>query len=133
MHCQIIDRYFNLFFVEIQLAKQNLKSDTWGQEFGCPNRYTGLPNGIRPCMYNKSFDYCRTNKLFSLFICEFKFTSLLLIVSCYQKNLQAINELNSKKPWCTFLKLVSAIFYQFFIFSPNDSTSKTMKNVFYFI
>ena len=29
--------------------------------------------------------------------------------------------------------IVSAIFYQIFIFSPNDSLSKTMKNVFYFI
>ena len=33
----------------------------------------------------------------------------------------------------TTLKLVSAIFCQIFIFSPNDSPSKTMKNVFYFI
>ena len=33
----------------------------------------------------------------------------------------------------TFLKLVSAIFYQFFIFSPYDSPLKTIKNVFYFI
>ena len=32
-----------------------------------------------------------------------------------------------------FLKLVSAIFYKSFIFSLNDSPSKTMKNVFYFI
>ena len=32
-----------------------------------------------------------------------------------------------------YLKLVSAIFDQFFIFSPNDSPSETMKNVFYFI
>ena len=31
------------------------------------------------------------------------------------------------------LKLVSAIFYQMFIFSPNDRPSKTKKNVFYFI
>ena len=31
------------------------------------------------------------------------------------------------------LKLVSVIFYQIFIFSPNDSPLKTMKNVFYFI
>ena len=31
------------------------------------------------------------------------------------------------------LKLASAIFYQFFIFSPNDSPSKTIKSVFYFI
>ena len=31
------------------------------------------------------------------------------------------------------LKFVSAIFYQMFIFSPNDSPLKTMKNVFCFI
>ena len=31
------------------------------------------------------------------------------------------------------LKLMSAIFYHCFIFSPNDSPSKTMKSVFYFI
>ena len=31
------------------------------------------------------------------------------------------------------LKLLSAIFYQIFIFAPNDSPLKTMKNVFYFI
>ena len=31
------------------------------------------------------------------------------------------------------LKLVSAIFYQIFIFPPNKSPLKTMKNVFYFI
>ena len=31
------------------------------------------------------------------------------------------------------LKLVSAIFYKFFIFSANDSPSKAVKNVFYFI
>ena len=31
------------------------------------------------------------------------------------------------------LKLVSAIFYHIFIFPPNDSPSKTIKSVFYFI
>ena len=31
------------------------------------------------------------------------------------------------------LKLVSAIFYQIFFFLPNNSPSKAMKNVFYFI
>ena len=31
------------------------------------------------------------------------------------------------------VKLVSAIFYQILIFSPNDSPSKTVKNIFYFI
>ena len=31
------------------------------------------------------------------------------------------------------LKLLPAVFYQIFIFSPNNSPFKTMKNVFYFI
>ena len=37
------------------------------------------------------------------------------------------------KSRCSILNLVSAIFYQIFIFSPNDSPSKTMKSVFYVI
>ena len=32
-----------------------------------------------------------------------------------------------------YLKLVSGIFYQIFIFSPNDGPPKTMTSVFYFI
>ena len=36
-------------------------------------------------------------------------------------------------PEINHLKLVSAIFYQIFIFSSNDRPSKIMKNVFYFI
>ena len=31
------------------------------------------------------------------------------------------------------LKLLSAIFYRIFVFPPNDSPSKNMKSVFYFI
>ena len=46
MHCEIIDRYFNVFFVEIQLKKGNLKSVPWALEFGRRNRYTGLTNGL---------------------------------------------------------------------------------------
>ena len=38
------------------------------------------------------------------------------------------NENKTKKIKAS-LKLVSAIFYQIFIFTPNDSPSKTMKNV----
>ena len=34
--------------------------------------------------------------------------------------------------YCDILKLVSAIFYQIFIFSLNDSTSKTVKTVLLF-
>ena len=46
MHYEITDRYFNFFFVEIQLKKENLKSDFWAPEFGHPNQYTGLSNGL---------------------------------------------------------------------------------------
>ena len=46
MYCEIIDCYFNVFFVEIQLKKENLKSAFWLPEFGCPNHYTGLPNAL---------------------------------------------------------------------------------------
>ena len=44
-------------------------------------------------------------------------------------NLERVNQC-VKEP---YLKLVSAIFYQIFIFSSNNRPSKTMKNVFYFI
>ena len=43
---EIIDRYFNIFFVEIQLKKQNLKSIFLAPEFGHPNWYTSLLKGL---------------------------------------------------------------------------------------
>ena len=46
MHWEIIDCYFNVFFVQIQLNKQNLKSVIWVQEFRLPNQYTSLPKGL---------------------------------------------------------------------------------------
>ena len=55
---------------------------------------------------------------------------------------RAKHHISSKKQSCLCkiiiilndnLKLVSAIFYQIFVFPPNDSPSKTMKTVFYFI
>ena len=54
----------------------------------------------------------------------------------YSKALHFSKILFPMKPFAIttkHLKLVSAIFYQIFIFSPNDNLSKTMKNVFYFI
>ena len=45
IHCEIIDRYFNVFFVEIQLKKDNLKCFL-GARVVCPNRYTRLPNSL---------------------------------------------------------------------------------------
>ena len=48
-----------------------------------------------------------------------------------------INLLNKytkiNRPKISFLKLVPAIFYQFFICSPNYRPFKTMKNVFYLV
>ena len=41
MHYEIIDCYFNDFFVEIQLKKE-----TWKMFFGRPYWYTSLPNGL---------------------------------------------------------------------------------------
>ena len=34
MHCEIIDRHFNVFFIEIRTKKENLKSVFWAPEFG---------------------------------------------------------------------------------------------------
>ena len=49
------------------------------------------------------------------------------------KHLGMLDSTHKQKVFIQCLKLVSTIFYQIFIFSPNDSPSKTMKNVFYFI
>ena len=46
----------------------------------------------------------------------------------YEKKIVTFFENNTYR-----LKLVSAIFYQIFIFSSNDRPLKTMENVFYFI
>ena len=33
-------------FVEVQLNKENVKRVFWVPEFGHPNWYTGIPNGL---------------------------------------------------------------------------------------
>ena len=38
--------YFDVFFAKVRLKKQNLESVFGASEFGCPNRYTGLPKGL---------------------------------------------------------------------------------------
>ena len=50
----------------------------------------------------------------------------------HQMNDKIKNIINRDLNQC-WLKLVSAIFYQIFIVSPNDSPSKAMKIAFYFI
>ena len=41
----------SVYFGEIQLRKENLKSVFWVTEFGCPNRYTSLPTSLNTSMY----------------------------------------------------------------------------------
>ena len=60
-------------------------------------------------------------KHISVFVCKFTFRN----DKCYYLLFYSF-------PF-SLLKLVSATFYQIFIFSQNDSPLKTMKNVFYFI
>ena len=60
-------------------------------------------------------------KHISVFVCKFTFQN----DKCYYLLFYSF-------PF-SLLKLVSATFYQIFIFSQNDSPLKTMKNVFYFI
>ena len=52
---------------------------------------------------------------------------------CITKGLETLEFLNFHDYTINVLKLVLAIFYQIFIFSPTDSPYKTMKNVFYFM
>ena len=51
----------------------------------------------------------------------------------HRKDENCISFLYGYIDFALILKLVSAIFYQIFIFSTNGSPLKTMKNVFYFI
>ena len=46
MYCEITDRYFNIYFVEVQLKSESLKSVFWAPEFGNPNRYMSLLNHL---------------------------------------------------------------------------------------
>ena len=51
----------------------------------------------------------------------------------HREDENCISFLHGYIDFALILKHVSAIFYQIFIFSTNDSLLKTMKNVFYFI
>lgn len=46
MHCEINDRYFNVFFVKMQLKKEELENAFRAPELGNPRQYTGLSNGL---------------------------------------------------------------------------------------
>ena len=39
--------------MEIKLKKENLKSVFWAVEFGRPNQYTSLPNGLDTSLQTK--------------------------------------------------------------------------------
>ena len=67
----------------------------------------------------------KTNLLGKLNFALF-FFNFLSTKTCYSSNLP------QKKSLVIYWELKLAIFYQFFIFSTNDSPSKTMKNAFSF-
>ena len=52
MHCEITDCYFNKFFVELQIKRDNLKSVFWVPEFGHQNPIYRSP---------KQLEYVTTN------------------------------------------------------------------------
>ena len=57
------------------------------------------------------------------------YVTLLIDLTLFDKFEKNINE----TAFGSILKACVSYFYQIFIFSPNDSPSKTIKNVFYFI
>ena len=74
MHCEITDHQFIISSVKIQLIKENLKSVFWVSEFGHPNRYTSLPNGLNMSLVHELFNlkgsvilYIVTTPLLSLY------------------------------------------------------------------
>ena len=74
-----------------------------------------------------------------MFICEISINIILICqrlgsVGPAQQKIKLLSpKYGIDNPSLTqYLKLVSAIFYQMFIFSPYDSLLKTMKNVFFF-
>ena len=77
MHCKIIDRHFNVFFVEMQLKKENFKC------FLCVRvyRYNGLPNGL--LTYSKSImetpEQCDQGNRSYVFIVNFENNSLTVL------------------------------------------------------
>ena len=61
------------------------------------------------------------------------FTHMNGLAVCVKEGLPFAHDLSLENSADSYLKLLSAILYQIFVFSPNDSHSKTMKNNFYFI
>ena len=78
MHCEIIDRYFKIFFAEIQLKKETLKGVFLVPEFGHPNQYTKQPGYITAdgqC-YNCKYSFCKSFLIFKTMqhiLCHLKF------------------------------------------------------------
>ena len=62
----------------------------------------------------------------------YKADAIAMEIEEWKKKFQATNYAKSFSK-VLLLKLVSAIFYQIFIFSQNDSPLETIENVFYFI
>ena len=110
-----------------------------------PNSLTNItipPLCRRASLWCQLWTYCEPNcdcflNEYDLLTCRFVSPTLVTTIVLNLAKLIAfinlfISDLINELLFC-ILKLVSAIFYQILIFAPNDSPSKTMKNVFYFI
>ena len=85
MHCEIVDHYFNLFFAEIHLKKENLKSVFWAPEFEPPNWYIGLPNSLNTSLHfhflNKEIRKNRARSMKTKLVCQL--TTLIFFSNPY--------------------------------------------------
>ena len=52
MHFEIIDYYLNVFFVQLQLKEQNLKSVIWAPEIGLSKESEYVPAHIRKLTFS---------------------------------------------------------------------------------
>ena len=59
-------------FVEVQLKIEKMKNVFWAREFGLPNRYTGLPNGLDTSLVGY--------KAVIVIMCRSQFTSTTAII-----------------------------------------------------
>ena len=101
--------------------------DLWNSHMIRSQNNLELPNGVPNHMFSFPEQYGETQNGISV-------TNEFLQEVSTQSGLSIDNESTMYDFMDEeFLRLLSAIFYQIFIFSPYYSPSKTMKSVFYFI
>ena len=120
-----ISHYFCWIFCDICGCLENIFELKEVNIYRCCQRCSLKKAGwTRLCLYV----YACVYKMFYIYIYMYMTHNLQNLQTRYNWKNKILYKRN-----LSHLKLVSAIFYQIFIFSPNDCLPKTMKNVFYFI